>query len=192
MPSGALHNWQTFSRCALDEIEAAHASVGGRGRGRRYATQQINQAYVVILASQFQRFCRDLHTEAVAHVINHAAVLPVRAIMQARMVEARRLDMGNPNPGNIGSDFRRLGLDLWGQLGQLDPRSAVRQGKLEDLNRWRNAIAHYDFSKPALGGQTEVQLLQVRAWRRSCDALAVAFDRVVGIYLTNLVGVAPW
>lgn len=54
---------------ALDEIEAAHASVGGTGPGRRYATQQSNQAYAMLLASQFQGFCRDLHTESVDQVM---------------------------------------------------------------------------------------------------------------------------
>jgi len=52
---------------ALDEIEAAHASVGGTGPGRRYATQQINQAYALLIASQFQGFCHDLHTESGLH-----------------------------------------------------------------------------------------------------------------------------
>ena len=64
----------TSRRRALDEIEAAHASVGGTGPGRRYATQQINQAYAVLLASQFQGYCRDLHTESVAHLMDfHSA-----------------------------------------------------------------------------------------------------------------------
>jgi len=64
MPSRALRNWQTRSRKVLDEVEAAHAVVGG-GRGARgFARQQINQAYVVLLSSQFQRFCRELHDEA--------------------------------------------------------------------------------------------------------------------------------
>ena len=58
MSSIALQVWQTRGRQALDEVEAAHAAVGGAGRGRRYTTQQINQAYVVLLCSQFQRFCR--------------------------------------------------------------------------------------------------------------------------------------
>jgi hypothetical protein len=37
----------------LQEIENAHAAVGGTGRGRRYTTQQINRAFVMLLASQF-------------------------------------------------------------------------------------------------------------------------------------------
>ena len=44
-------------------MEAAHRSVGGTARGRRFATEQINHAYAVLLASQFQGFARDLHSE---------------------------------------------------------------------------------------------------------------------------------
>lgn len=54
MPSNALRNWRRGGKQALDEIEAAHAAIGGSGPGRRYATQQINQAYAVMLSSQFQ------------------------------------------------------------------------------------------------------------------------------------------
>jgi hypothetical protein len=61
MPSLAYREWITTRADALGEIEQAHAAVGGTGRGRRYATQQINQAYAVMLASQFQGYCRDLH-----------------------------------------------------------------------------------------------------------------------------------
>lgn len=73
----SLLRWRNESAQALDEIEAAHVAVGGTGRGRRYATQQINQAYVVLLSSRFQAFCRDLHSETVAELIR-AARLPFR------------------------------------------------------------------------------------------------------------------
>jgi hypothetical protein len=60
MPSTSYRRWTTIRSSALDEIANAHSAVGGTGPGRRYATQQINQAYAVLLASQFQGFCRDL------------------------------------------------------------------------------------------------------------------------------------
>ena len=77
MPSVALKYWQNQGQAALDEIVAAHTAVGGLRRGRRYATEQINYAYAVLLCSQFQRFCRDLHTEAVECLVS--AVMPVPA-----------------------------------------------------------------------------------------------------------------
>jgi hypothetical protein len=45
---------------ALNEMDAARLAVRGSGRGRRIAMQQMNHAYVVLLLSQFQRFCREL------------------------------------------------------------------------------------------------------------------------------------
>jgi hypothetical protein len=82
----------------LDEIEAAHRAVGGSGRGRRYATQQINQAYAVMLSSQFQRFCRDLQSEAVDELAKRIALPDVAEIFRLQLTTGRKLDSGrNPN-----------------------------------------------------------------------------------------------
>ena len=62
--SVALQRWMFKAQSALDEIEAAHQAIGGARRGRRYATLQVNHAYAMLLSSQFQGFCRDLHSEA--------------------------------------------------------------------------------------------------------------------------------
>lgn len=64
MPSVSLTKWHTERLQALDELENAHRNVGGPGRGRRYATQQLNQAYALMASSHFQGFCRDLHSES--------------------------------------------------------------------------------------------------------------------------------
>jgi hypothetical protein len=70
MASNSFRVWRSSRARALDEMENAHASIGGTGRGRRYATQQVNQAYAVMVASQFQGFCRDLHTESVTVLVD--------------------------------------------------------------------------------------------------------------------------
>src|SRR5690242_10596584 len=85
---------------ALDEIEGAHRAVGGTGPGRRTATQQINQAYAVLLSSQFQAFCRELHTESAAYLVVPVADLNLRAMLRNNLMFSRRLDRGNPNAGN--------------------------------------------------------------------------------------------
>jgi hypothetical protein len=97
---------------ALDRMEHAHRAVGGSSPGRRYATQQINQSYLVMLSSHFQQFCRDLHSEAVDHLLRglDPALLP---IVLSSLTSDRRLDRGNPTPGNLGSDFGRLGMTFW-------------------------------------------------------------------------------
>jgi len=192
MPSIALHAWQTRAQRALDEVEAAHAAVGGAGRGRRFATRQINNAYVVLLCSHFQRFCRDLHTEALDHLIGQPAFAPLTAVLRASLLIGLKLSVGNPNPGNIGSDFSRFGLQIWDQVQRRDRRNRKRQAQLEELVRWRNSIAHQDFTHPALAGKDAVQLSRVRAWRSVCDCLAVELDRVVALHLQSITGASPW
>jgi hypothetical protein len=192
MSSRALRNWQTRSRKVLDEVEAAHAVVGGGRGARSFARQQINQAYVVLLSSQFQRFCRDLYDEAVDHVVGRPEHEPVNPMVRRLLTRGRRLDRGNASPANIGADFERLGVSLWELVRRRSHRNPDRQRRLEELNTWRNAIAHQDFSGSAFNGQERVSLAQVRKWRSACDALAVEFERVMRLYLRAFFGTDPW
>ncbi|MEA2464131.1 MAG: hypothetical protein QOJ98_1878 [Acidobacteriota bacterium] len=192
MPSRALRNWQTRSRKVLDEVEAAHAVVGGGRGARSFARQQINQAYVVLLSSQFQRFCRELHTNAAEFLTAQPSFTALVPLLKRSLSQGRRLDLGNPNPSNIGMDFGRYGIDLWTLTGQKDSRTRGRREKLEALNRWRNAIAHQDFRSPQLRGRETLRLREVREWRAACEGLAVDFDAVMRIYLRSVSGVPPW
>src|SRR4051812_4398750 len=103
MPSSSLTRWRNQRGDALDEIENAHASVGGTARGRRFATQQINYSYAALLSSHFQGFCRDLHSECIDHIV---AAIPeqLQGFLRVELVWNRALDRGNPHPGAIGSD----------------------------------------------------------------------------------------
>jgi hypothetical protein len=192
MPSNSLQNWLTTRATALDEIENAHRMVGGSGPGRRYATQQINQAYAMLLSSQFQGYCRDLHSESVDHLAKVATAVSFQAVLYTEFRQNRRLDKGNPNPGNIGADFNRLGLDFWPAVGAYDARNTNRKSLLEELNKWRNAIAHQDFDPAALGGRITLQLQDVTAWRRGCDGLAGSFEIVMRVYIQEVIGASPW
>src|SRR5271166_3866075 len=117
MPSKSFGEWLSTRAKALDEIEAAHASVGGTGPGRRFATQQINQAYAVLVASQFRGFCRDLHTESVARLMAFIDAPPlVLPLVQARFSKGRQLDSKNAQPGSLGSDFGLLGIKFWDEV----------------------------------------------------------------------------
>src|SRR5713226_7263691 len=115
MPSNSLKQWLSTQAEELDEIENAHALVGGRDPGRKYATQQMNQAYVTLLSSHFQGFCRNLHSECVDYVLN---LIPVdlRALIRDQFIRGRQLDRGNPSPGAIGSDFDRFRLNFWEEV----------------------------------------------------------------------------
>jgi hypothetical protein len=191
MPSNSLRLWRT-ARCGqLDEVESAHGSVGGTGPGRRPATLQLNYSYALLLSAHFQGFCRDLHTEAVVYVANWLTtpISSFRQVMRNWMLANRRLETGNPNPGNLGSDFNRFGLDFWKEVHALSPSNARRRERLEELNRWRNAIAHHDFSHLP---HPRLRLAQVRRWRVACDRFPVAFDQVLFSYLQRETGSNPW
>lgn len=144
MPSNSFIRWNAERSDALDEIENAHVMVGGTERGRRYATQQINYSYAALLSSHCQGFCRDLHSASIDHIV---AIVPaqLQGFVRAEFIWNRSLDRGNPHPGAIGSDFNRLGVDFWTEVYSLDARNERRRELLQELNDWRNAIAHQDF-----------------------------------------------
>jgi hypothetical protein len=192
MPSVSWREWNTTRAQELNDIEAAHRSVGGTGPGRRYATEQINHAYAVLLASQFQGFCRDLHSECVRELSGAIRPTIFQAILHSEFLFNRGLDRGNASPSTIGSDFNRLGIEFWRKVQEDDPKNKSRRQLLEELNQWRNAIAHQDFDPVALGGITTLQLVKVQAWRRACDRLAFSFDNVMRKHVTLITGRSPW
>jgi hypothetical protein len=106
------------------------------------------------------------------------------------LVQNRKLDKGNANPGNIGADFNPLGLAFWEEVRRSDPRNLSRQTLLEELNAWRNAIAHQDFAKVA--PTPFLRLSRVTRWRTACDRLASAFDDVMRSHIQSIAGLAPW
>lgn len=192
MRSNSLQNWNTTRIVELDEIANAHLQVGGGARGRRYATQQINHAYTMLLSSQFQGFCRDLHSESVDYIVRSVTPPSLRAVLRAEFTLHRKLDRGNPTPGNIGSDFNRLGLKFWDQVRAQSRWNHGRIGHLEDLNSWRNAIAHQDFDPAHLGGTMNLRLAMVRRWRLACEQLAAVFDAIIGNHIAQFTGTQPW
>jgi hypothetical protein len=180
----------------LDQLEAAHKSVGGTAPGRRYLTQ-LNQAYLVMLAAQWQDFCRNLHTEAADAIAGAIQPPTARLAMQAALTLGRVVDRGNAGPGAIGNDFSRFGgTKFWDLVDLQDKRNAKRRWRLEQLQMWRNAVAHQDFnwSKEQLRvcDKTRGTLDDVRMWRDACNALAQELDRAVSDQAMNLVGQSPW
>jgi len=98
----------------------------------------------------------------------------------------------NAQPGSIGADFGRFGIDFWTEVRVKDPRNAARQAVLEELNAWRNAIAHQDFVHSLSGIRRALHLRHVRRWRVTCERLARAFDEVMRLHLHALTGISPW
>jgi len=191
MPSNAYHCWSVPRAAVLDEIESVHANVGGTGRGRRYATQQLNRAFAVLLSSEFQGFCRDLHSEC-ADCVVATAPMQIRAMIRHQFQWSRSLDRGNPQAGSIGSDFGRFGLQFWVEVYSLHMQNERRRELLDELMSWRNAIAHNDFDPLIFGQDPVLQLVQVRAWRSALNGLCIAFDTVICDFLTKTLGGSPW
>lgn len=67
VPSDAHADWIGQRQARLAELFAAHATIGGSGRGRRWRTSQLNWALTLRIAGEFQGYARDLHTLAVGH-----------------------------------------------------------------------------------------------------------------------------
>src|SRR5277367_6033191 len=100
MPSKAYQEWRTIRRAELDRIEHAHSAVGVTGRGRWYATQQVNQAYVVLLASHFQGFCRDLYAESAEFLVGLVNPRYLQPLLRRELNRNRQLMRGNAQPGS--------------------------------------------------------------------------------------------
>jgi hypothetical protein len=184
--------WKADRASQLDQFEQIHRSIGKTGSGTQDARQQINQAYVLMLSAQFQGFCRDLHSEAVDFLVDALQTTSLRSLLQSEFQYGRKLDSGNPTLENIRSDFKRLGFDILSSVKAINPALDVYRSNLLELNHWRNAIAHQDFDLAKLGGARRLRHSQIRAWRRSCDALANSFVAVVSSQLATLTGRIPW
>jgi hypothetical protein len=147
----------------------------------------------VLLSAQFQGFCRDLHSECADSLSQGTAIPAWRLICLQNFLAGRKLDVGNPSCGNLGADFNRLGLAFWPSVAADHARNPQRSALLEQLNRWRNAIAHYHFA-PGMyrGGRPSLTLADVQEWRKACDGLARSFDNVLRAHVLSITGTAPW
>jgi hypothetical protein len=189
MPSRALQEWRTSQRAELDRLEAA---VRASPRALR---QQLVDAYILLLAGQFQLYCRRLHDEAVGIAAAHVRPAGAAVILDELGIN-RRLDRGNAHSAALRDDFRWLDAHLWTELARLDRRNELRRTHLDQLNVWRNAIAHQ--ALPPAGPQavtaagTARTLRWARVWRANCSALAHQLDQFVKRRLNTMLGIRAW
>lgn len=184
----------------LDEFEQVHGRVTGdqSRRGRTYLTEQINHAYLLAVAAQFQAFCRDLHSEAAQFVASLAAHQHAQATLLLLLTQERALDRGNANPANLGKDFNRLIPDFVDAVKKGSRANGRRLGLLEQLNTWRNVLAHAQDTHELTPAQrqaiqgTKPTLRYVRKLRRNCDGLALQLERTLKARLQSIVGQSPW
>jgi hypothetical protein len=190
MPSRALREWRTTQRAELDRLEAAARS------SQPALRQQLVDAYILWPAGGFQLYCRSLHDEAVDHAVGSVRPASAGVVMSQVLLRNRHLDRGNAHPAALADDFRWLAYDFWADLLQQDPRNERRRRLLDQLNVWRNAIAHQ--ALPPSGGNatrtagTTRTLHWALLWRANCSALAQQMDKFVRTSLTNQFGVKPW
>jgi hypothetical protein len=192
MPSDALVVWRAERIPRLQAVEADCLHLEGLHAADPDRVQEYIRAYAVLLCSEFQGFCRDLHTECADRLVDSVSPAPLRTVLRVQCFYGRKLDTANPNAGNLGADFNRYGLDFWPAVLATDPGHAARQPRLGLLNAWRNAVAHHDYDPAYLGGTVTLTITQVRAWRADCDAFATAFDAVLRDQLRATTGVSPW
>jgi hypothetical protein len=192
MPSAALLAWQADRMPRLQNVEADCLHLEALHAADPVRVQEHIRAYAVLLSSEFQGFCRELHDGCAKKLVDSVIPVALQAVLRSQCVYGRKLDSGNPNPGNLGADFNRYLFDFWPAVLASDPGHAARQHRLAMLNAWRNAIAHNDYDPADLGGTTILTIAQVRDWRTDCDAFATAFDVVMRNQLQALTGVSPW
>lgn len=192
--SRAFREWKSTRQEQLDELEQAHTAMGGGKVGRRWLTTQVNNAYVIAIAAQFQGFCRDLHTEAALAITEHLPV-HLQPLTAGALTSRRALDRGNAFPAKIGEDFRLLGIELWKKVEVKGKTYVKRRERLEILILWRNCLAHeapMSIANQEKTAGTKPVKRFAREWRKNCAVLASSFDRVVTGELTKLLGVDPW
>lgn len=147
----------------------------------------------VLLASQFQGFARDLHTESVDYLVAVILQPGFRVAMRRDLLWNRHLDSKNATQATIGGDFGRLGIPhFWAQVDAVLANNNLRRQWLDELNAWRNAIAHQSFDPAMLGGTTNLHLARVQRWRSGCSKLARSLDRVLRTYIQSVTGRNPW
>ncbi len=156
---------------------------------------QLNRSLFIILVAQFQIYCRDLHDDAVdVHV---GAANPQQAdVLRTLLTQGRKLDVQNPQPGALGSDFGRLGFQLIPTLKAEGTRTEEALQSLDVLVSFRNAIAHGNESEVGrlvAGGSIKETLTSYRAYWRTLDRLVDTMDQVVARELASGLGIpSPW
>jgi hypothetical protein len=137
VPSVAFAEWTGTRSSRLDQLVAARLTA----RGGRYPAQAINWSLVLVLASEFQGFTRELHGEA-AGVLAAAIArgnLNYFTLVRNNLVANRAIDRYNANVNTLSADFDRLGIDTWRDITSAVQSGALWKQQLDRLNRARNS-----------------------------------------------------
>lgn len=192
--SEALRKWQIDASTAFDEIEHAHRAVGGAKPGRRFVTQQLNYAYVTLLAARFQGYARELHTQT-ADAIANGVNPDYRMLLVTGLTDARALDRANAHPNVIAESFYRFGFEIWQGADEVRTGKHQRRKKLRALIAWRNAIAHDEVDAKLATGNLEPRSITLdvcQRWRSSLNVLTYSLDVAAARKCEELGFPRPW
>ncbi len=114
----------------------------------------------------------------------------MRTTIQAQFTTALALNTGNPTNENIHKDFERFGflLDLDGAAAG----NPQRVTHLRYLNYWRNHVGHQKATPPPVAVPAVLTLVDIQAWRASCNGLATSLDDIMRQELWRILGAVPW
>ncbi|WIY05831.1 hypothetical protein QRX60_19030 [Amycolatopsis mongoliensis] len=124
-----------------------------------------------------------------------AGNVPLESVLRVQLTANRYLDKGNATSGNLGSDFLKIGLQLWPAIYMGFPQARGWNRELDQIVHVRNAIAHVDEVKLAAlrADGYSINLTQLKKSVKTIEALVAAMDDVVADYLNQLLGGGrPW
>lgn len=187
----------------MGELLRAHAVIGnvgpgsGSGRPPMAGTQQLNEALVLRIVTEFQGFVRDLlDLTTIKLVRGSGCASNYQAQLIAAVSRDRSIDRGNPQLDALKKDASRLGIaPLGSQLLSKNPKHSSDANHLKGLVELRNALAHDDQDKlldlSRLGVRPTIGY--VKASHACLGRHARALDKVVWDHLRSLFpAVDPW
>src|SRR5438874_3427598 len=102
MPSNALLAWKADRITRLQHVEADCLHLETLHAASPDRVQEYIRSYAVLLSSEFQGFCRDLHNEGADRLVDAINPALLRRVLRSQCSYGRQLDTGNPNAGNLG------------------------------------------------------------------------------------------
>ena len=201
--SPALRSWLSVRHSNVAELMRARVIIDGTRRRTTAGTpskpgpQQLDDALVLRLVTEFQGFVRDLLFEAMSKMIEGSGCLEqYRYQILSAAMEHRMIDRGNPRLDAIAADASRLGIShLRSRMEANNTRHAADAAALANLVELRNALVHDDRDKVLELSQIGVRSTYSygrRAWA-VIDRHARALDHVVWDHLASVFpGVDPW
>lgn len=196
MNSPALAAWRSSRLGRLDRLLAVHPDSTGSGTDPAVA-EEWTHALILRLASEFQGFCRDLHTDASKAVARALAASDeeIRLLILVGLTTDRSLNRSSADPQTLAKDFARFRITLWVALEERHPRSVpLWHEGLRYLHLARNGVVHDDLGKLASvqAEGWELKLGTVVRWRNLLDEIVTAMDDVVSTAIADLFGNIRW